>query len=132
MIPQTTSVGINEGQVLPSLTYKLNFDESKLSGKVDNLESVMQAVRLILSVDRYSCPIYNGNYGNEIINLIGQSYDFVVADLPRMVNEALLQDDRITGTENYVFEKITIDSISVSFDVNTIYGTSNYALEVTA
>lgn len=132
MIPQTTSVGINEGQVLPSLTYRLNFDESKLSGKVDNLESVMQAVRLILSVDRYSCPIYNGNYGNDIINLIGQSYDFVVADLPRMVNEALLQDDRITGTENYIFEKITIDSISVSFDVNTIYGTSNYALEVTA
>lgn len=131
MIPQTTSIGINEGQVLPSLTYKLNFDENKLSGKVDNLESVLQAVRLILSIDRYSCPIYNGNYGNEIVNLIGQSYDFVVADLPRRVNEALLQDDRILGTENYVFNKVSIDSINVSFDVNTIYGNSSYILEVT-
>lgn len=131
MIPQTTSVEISEGQVLPSLTYRLNFDESKLSGKVDNLESVIQSVRLILSIDRYSCPIYNGNYGNEIINLIGQSHDYVRADLPRMVNEALLQDDRITGTENYVFNKVDMDSISVSFDVNTIYGTSNYVLEVT-
>ena len=131
MIPQTTSIGINEGQVLPSLTYKLNFDEHKLSGKADNLESVLQAVRLILSIDRYSCPIYNGNYGNEIVNLIGQSYDFVVADLPRRVNEALLQDDRILGTENYVFNKVSIDAINVSFDVNTIYGNSNYILEVT-
>lgn len=132
MIPETTSVSIDEGAVLPSLTYRLKLEESKIIGKIDNLESVMQAVKLILTIDRYAYPIYNGNYGNDILDLIGQSADYVIADLPRRVNEALLQDDRIIGTDNYVFTKISLDSLEVTFNVNTIFGTSNYTLEVAA
>ena len=59
----------------PSYTHKLDIDRSRVSGMTDNQDALIQAVYLILNVERYVYPIYSHNYGVELADLIGQPKD---------------------------------------------------------
>ena len=47
----------------PSYTYKLDIDKGRIKGMTDEADAMLQAVYLILSVERYQYPIYSYNYG---------------------------------------------------------------------
>ena len=114
----------------PSLTYKLDFERKRISGKIDNEEAIMQMVMKILYTERYAYVIYSSQYGVELDRLIGQEYDFIVSDLERTITEALLADDRIISITDFVTEQVGIDRMTASFTVNSVIGSTNISTEV--
>ena len=105
----------------PSHTYKLDIDRGRVKGITEDADALLQAVYLILSVERYQYPIYSYNYGVELVDLIGQPKDFVMSEVKRRITEALTQDDRINSVDSWAFEN-TKKSLIVTFTVHTIYG----------
>lgn len=103
-------------------TYKINFEEKRIIGEIDGLEAIKQAVYKILHTERFNSLLYSWDYGVEFENLIGKDYDFILGDLQRRIEEALLQDDRIERIENIKVNKKQNDSIDVSFVVVSKYG----------
>lgn len=113
----------------PSRTYKLDLVNKRVSGMVDGLEAVRQAVYKILKTERFDYLIYDADYGSEMSGLNGKSTGYVRSELQRRIMEALLQDDRIIAIQDM---KISIsgDEANVSFIVVSVYG--NYNEEVKA
>lgn len=89
----------------PNRTYKIVLDKDRVDGYTDDLDAVKQAVYLILSSERYQHIIYSWDYGVELIDLIGKPMPYVMADLPRRIKEALIQDDRITDVIDFEFKQ---------------------------
>ena len=134
MIPETRNsdnlIDSEEFESPPSLTYRLDFTNKRIIGKVDDKEAVMQFIKKVLYTSKYAYASYDWYYGNEILALVGMPYDYIVTELPRIVDEALLVDDRILSIENWAFKKTSVDSMEVSFLVRTIFGTVKYETEV--
>jgi hypothetical protein len=114
----------------PSLTYKLDFERKRISGKIDNEEAIKQLVMKILYTERYAYVIYSSQYGVELDRLIGKDYDFIVSDLERTITEALLADDRILSITDFVAEQTAIDRMTATFTVNSVVGSVNINTEV--
>ena len=104
-----------------SNTYKMNLNESTIAGYVDEREAMVQAIYLILNIERYEYLIYSWDYGIELTNLFGQPIPFVLPELKRRITEALMQDTRITGVDDFSFDT-NKGKVHVSFTVNTIFG----------
>lgn len=77
----------------------------RISGYVDGLAAVAQAVYLILSTERYKHIIYSWDYGVELVDLIGKPIPYVISELPRRIKDALIQDNRIDDVKDFEFEK---------------------------
>lgn len=117
MIP-TTNVDIKtlELKPYPSLTYSMN------TGLADGAEALKESIYRILNTERYDYVIYSWDYGIEVKDLIGEDAEYIKIVLPIRIEEALKQDDRILGVEDFEFEQIDKKSLSVSFVVNSIFG----------
>lgn len=131
MIPTTSTnlISIEEAES-SSLTYGIDFEQSRMVGMIDNKEAILQMVYKVLNTERYSYVIYSGQYGAELTFLIGKDFGYISSELIRMINEALLVDERIISTSDYKIEKIASDSVNISFKVNSIYGEINVTREV--
>lgn len=105
----------------PSYTYKLDIDRGRVKGMTDEADALLQAVYLILSVERYQYPIYSYNYGVELVDLIGQPKDYVMSEVKRRITEALTQDDRINSVDDWAFE-VRKKAVKVTFTIHSIYG----------
>jgi len=114
----------------PNLTYRLG--EKTVSGKIDKLESIQQAIYHILMTERFSNPIYDENYGIELEQYIGKDIGFIVASIQGTLQDALLQDDRITDVIVTDVSKSNKqeNACVVQFTVNTIYGNLEESLDV--
>lgn len=134
MIPETLNeenlIDIEEYESPPSLTYRLDFTNRRIIGMVDDKEAVIQFIEKVLNTDKYAYPIYDWYYGNELFTLVGMPYDYIVVEAPRIIEEALLVDDRITYIDQWSFKKVAVDAIEISFLVHTIYGDIKYTKEV--
>lgn len=117
-------------EVVPTKTYKIDFETGRIIGMVEDRDAVMQFIRKVLNTDKYAFEIYDWNYGNELRNLAGQSYDYVVTRIPNIFKEALLVDDRIIDVRDFKFSRTGLDSILVSCVVDTVYGQIIYEQEV--
>ena len=95
----------------------------------EDADALLQAVYLILSVERYQYPIYSYNYGVELVDLIGQPKDFVMSEVKRRITEALTQDDRINSVDGWEFETGR-NWVTARFTVHTIYGDVSAEKEV--
>lgn len=114
-------------------TYRIvqvgNSSDSRIDGYVDDLESIKQAIHLILSTERYEHIIYSWNYGVELIDLFGQPLPYVISELERRITEALTQDSRIDDVTDFEFEKIG-KRLHATFTVVTTVGDIPTDLEV--
>jgi hypothetical protein len=122
MIPQTTGIiNIQEFTEPTSRTYKLNINKETISGYIDEVEAMTQAIYLILNIERYDYLIYSWNYGIELKDLFGQPTFYVMAELERRITEALMVDSRITAVDNF---EITREGkkVHARFTVHTIFG----------
>ena len=117
-------------EILPTKTYKIDPVNKRIIGVISDEETVMQFIRKVLSTEKYAYEIYDWYYGNELMNLVGYPYDYVVARIPNIFREALLVDDRITDVRDFVFTQTAIDTMTVSCQVDTVYGTIAYEQEV--
>ena len=113
----------------PNKTYKVTADKKRINGYVDDLDSIAQAVELILSTERYKYIIYSWDYGVELYDLIGQPIPYVMSELQRRITEALTQDNRIDDVVDFEFTK-SGRKLHVMFTVVTNLGNLSSALEV--
>lgn len=102
-------------------TYRIDTDKNRIVGYTDGVNAMKQAVLLILNTQRFKHGVFSWNYGNELHKILGLDYELAKSEAKRLISEALLQDERITDVSGFSFEKIK-NSISVSFDVVTIFG----------
>ncbi len=100
----------------PSLTWKLDLEKKRITGRLDGLEAVKQTAFKILQTSRYQHLIYSTNYGSDLETLIGIQPPFLKSEVTRMLEEALTQDDRINGIDN-VQTTVNSDSVLVEFTV---------------
>lgn len=107
----------------PSKAYRLNFDTGEMNGLIDGRDAVCQFVRKTLSTARYRYLAYNSAYGSELETLIGQdvSGELLQTEIPRLIKEALLYDDRVKDVKNFVVQRAG-DRLYVSFSVDSVFG----------
>ena len=106
--------GIEEEKEQPSLTYKLD------------LEAVNQFILKALLTPRFHCLVYDNQYGSEIKDTVtdeSATEELIRAEIPRLVEDALLCDGRILKVYDFEFE-FNEDSCNVHFTADTIYGTT--------
>ncbi|MEW4281758.1 DUF2634 domain-containing protein [Priestia megaterium] len=108
----------SEEDVQPSKTYKLDFTNGRLGGFIDEKEALKQAVHKALITARERFLIYTDEYGCELEDLIGSSVTkaFIETDIPRVIEEALIYDDRIESVNDLIVTALG-DTVSISFTV---------------
>ncbi len=113
----------------PGKTWYIDKVTNRINGNVDGLAAVRQAVEIILRTDRFQWLIYTPSSGVDYRYLVGNDPGYVAMELQRRITEALKMDSRVTGISNYNFV-IDGDKLSVSFTVNTIFGSTDESMEV--
>ena len=111
--------GERDRTTAPSRTFKL--ERNRISAMTDGKDAVLQAIDLALSTERWRFAIYSPDYGCEIHSLFGSDAHPDSEQVKMMVEEALLQDDRITSIESWSFE-LKGDRAEISFVAKTIFG----------
>ena len=128
MTPQTTATSQISNEIttieMTNKTYKIDFDRNRITEKIDGIEALKQAIFCILNTIRYENIIYSHNYGSEVNSAIGLDYDLAKSEIERYVSEAILADDRFLEIQNYTTKKLTSDSMLITFDVLTNYGST--------
>lgn len=129
MIPQIENaiedIEEQEDIIMPNKTYKLNFNDETnigIAGFIDDKEAIKQSIYHILNTERYSLDIYDEDYGVELEQYIGESFEFLEATIEETLEEALTQDERITGVEIKDIEQLETDIVAVSFIVECDLG----------
>jgi hypothetical protein len=112
----------------PSRTWRLDVERGRVSGFIDGVEAVKQAVFKILNTERFSYLIYDSSYGFEGHGLVGKDRMLVQSELRRRIREALMQDDRIMDIERIQVE-FEGDAARVQFTVVSDFG--SFDMEVT-
>lgn len=131
MLPAGLDIKNLEVVKQPSLQHKMNLNDSFIAGKCDGKEGLKQAVYKILSTERYENVIYSRNYGVEFKDLFGQPVKTVIAPIESRIKEALLQDDRITDVDSFIFDTSQKHKVSVTFTVHSELGDFEVLKEVT-
>lgn len=115
----------------PSKTYKIDFETGEIYAEwVDDADALKQSVIKAVRTFRDKYLIYSEDYGSEIDYLIGQNFpiEYLQLEVPRLIEEALMIDDRVEAVENFVVEQ-TGDQLYISFEVIAAVGES-VAVEV--
>lgn len=101
-------------------TYRIDWENGVIDGMCDGKEALKQAIRKILGTERYVYTIYSFGYGIEtgFEKYNGKS---VFPILKKNIEEALLQDDRISEVKDFVFSKDG-GNVSVKFTVVSSQG----------
>lgn len=120
MIPTLDDAQI-EVKEMPSLNYKMDLVD-RVYGLTDMLEAMKQVCFKILMTERYQYLIYSWDYGIELDDLFGQPMYYVIPELQRRVEEALLADDRIDSVDNFEFDTSKRHELVCSFTVHTKFG----------
>ena len=122
MIPARGFSGVVAEQQ-PSLTFCMEDDKQRVRGTCDNIDAIKQAIYLLLSVERYTCPLVSWDYGVELADLIGQPITYCVPQIEKRIREAIEQDDRITRVYDFEFDVTKKGIVATKFKVDTTAGT---------
>lgn len=116
---------------LPTNTFIIDWSTKQIAGTGSGLAAMRQAVEIILNVERFRWQIYDSNFGSELQDLPGNESDYIQSELPRRIEEAFSVDNRILSVDNYVFTVDGRGNLTVTFDVQTTYGTIPEEVTVT-
>lgn len=109
---------------LPSKTYQADFANNRISGTVDGVGAVAQAIHIALITQRFRFPIYDNQYGSELHTTLSGSNatpELIQAEIPRLVSEALLCDSRNLSIEGLEFA-FSEDGLRIMGTVKTVFG----------
>ncbi|MEC0731313.1 DUF2634 domain-containing protein [Bacillus spizizenii] len=108
-----------------SQTYKIDFENGRITNEIiTGLEAIKQFVYLSLHTERYAYSVYSHDIGNELQELLADKETtdaYKKMEIPRLIEEALIYDDRIAAVIDFEIEKQG-DSFHVSFIVETDKG----------
>lgn len=118
--------------VIPSRTYTLDFDTNQIAEVfIDDMEAIRQAALKSIYTNRDRYLMYSSDYGCEIFYLLGSGYseDYLKLEVPRLIKEALMPDDRVVDTQNFVISKDG-DTLNIQFDLITNISNDSTTVEV--
>lgn len=126
LLPDTQSVLYQDAQ--PSYTWRIDWEQKRLSGMTDGSDALQQAILLALLTPRFEHVIYSFQYGSELESLIGRDAAYAVAAAPALAEEALQSDDRVKSVQASGFQvlgsslsgmlDITASGLSISMPVS--------------
>ncbi len=111
----------------PSKTWTIDTQKKRISGTIDGLDALRQAVFLCLNTERYEHVIFSFDYGVETKSLEGRSFDLIQRELQSAIEDALSVDDRISGVGDFTFTK-NKDKMTAAFTVTS--GNGSVIMEV--
>lgn len=116
-------VEVVDSQPEPSKTWRIDFANGRIGGFIDGEESIRQYIRKAIATARNRYIIYDGDYGSELEDLIGQSLttELMESEIPRLVYEAIAYDDRIEEVVIDAVERLGSD-VHVLVTVTTVLG----------
>lgn len=114
----------NEDAELETMeTFRIDFKRGIITSEIiDQVEAIKQFVYITLRTERFLFPIYSQDYGSEIREVIqdrNSTEELRLSEVERMIEEALIFDERIEAVENYEFT-VDGDRYYASFDVVTV------------
>lgn len=115
---------IAEESEKPSKTYALDLEAGRISGTIDGLESVNQAIKKAVLTRRFNNLIYDDDYGCEAESAVHDkdvTREYLETAIPEMIEDALSLDTRILKMYDFEME-FKNDSAYISFKVDTIFG----------
>lgn len=115
---------VTEAEEQPSLTYRLDLDNGRIVGRVDELEAVNQAIRKAIITPRFKCLIYDDQYGSEIEDAIitkDATPEYIEAVTEGFIKDALRPDTRILSVYDFKFD-FKQDKAYIFFRADTIFG----------
>lgn len=108
----------------PTRTWRLDSTTGRIREVIDDEAAVRQYIRRAIGTARNRYIIYNDQYGSELEELIGanMSEGLINTEIPRLVREAIIYDDRIISVPSIEVERISPSDVLVRATVETIYG----------
>lgn len=105
--------------VQPSKTWRMDLETGRIGGFIDGKEAIRQYIRKALMTARNRYLIYDDFYGEEIRDLIGHNLTPALMDveIPRLVREAIIYDDRIKSVPTVKVSKYGSDGVLVEITV---------------
>lgn len=129
MLPETGEILKQDFEIEEPRSRTFRINEGTISGHVDDIEAVRQAIYCILNTERYDWVIYSWGYGIELKDLFGKPMGVVKSKIKKRITEALTQDDRIQGVDAFSFSQEG-RKLKVDFTVHTQYGDIGASREV--
>ncbi|PCK20352.1 phage portal protein [Bacillus pumilus] len=115
-----------EDVVEPSTTYRIDFETGRLTNeKINGLDAIRQFVYMALRTERYSHAVYSHDVGCEMQEAVSDEEstdEYKEMEIPRLIEEALLVDERIESVQDFEITKEGA-TFKVVFDVVTDEGT---------
>lgn len=116
----------------PYREYEIDPKTGKLTGRIiEGTEAIVVWCLLALKSKRYEYPVYSWDFGEEISEMIGNSYepDLLRSEAKRMVEECLLVNEHITGIKDFevIQEK---DRLHIKFTIETDQGDAEVETDV--
>ncbi|MFJ5671178.1 DUF2634 domain-containing protein [Bacillus safensis] len=112
--------------VEPSTTYRIDFENGRLTNeKINGLDAIRQFVYMALRTERYSHAIYSHDVGCEVQESVSDEEatdEYKEMEIPRLIEEALLVDERIESVQDFEITKEGA-TFKVAFNVVTDEGT---------
>jgi hypothetical protein len=102
----------------PTKTYKLDFENGVIVDFIDGDDALRQFIVKAIRTARFRYLIYDDQYGSELEDLIGDDVTdaFLNEEIPRVIREALIYDDRIADVRDFVVRREG-DGVFVEFTV---------------
>ncbi|MGY3188814.1 DUF2634 domain-containing protein [Lysinibacillus sp. TE18511] len=118
---QTESV---DNFIQPSKTWKIDLENGRIRTFIDDKEAIRQYIRKALMTSRNRYLIYDDFYGEEILDLLGHNLTQQLMDveIPRLVREAIIYDDRIESVPSIVVTQYGSDGVLVEVIVELVNG----------
>jgi hypothetical protein len=133
MIPQLNSdieTQNIEYELAATKTYRFDITNKRIQGMTDGLEAYKIAAEKALKTKRYAHVIYDGNYGSDLQDYVGQDFDFIKSAVQREIHETLSQDDRFQSIDNFIIQQTGLDHCIIRFNIVSTEGSFSTELEV--
>lgn len=112
--------------------YGLDFKSGRLTGKiVEGVDALCVWAYLALKAKRYRWVIYSWGYGDEVYDLIGNSYseEYLRSECRRYMEECLFENEHITGIEDLEVSQIKY-VLHIKFRMITDVGSKEVEMDV--
>lgn len=120
---------IDEEEMETSRTYYIDWVNGRITGMVDGLDAVEQAMTKAMLTERYKNLIYDDEYGSEIKDTVmsdDNTNEFLESEIPELTKDTFANDERVLDVDNFEINAPEGDVLSISFDASTIYGNLSF------
>lgn len=122
-----------EEEIGPSRTFELNLETMEFTGRIiEGVAAIKQYIYIALRTARFAYPIHSLAFGSELGELLSDpelSIEYKKMEIPRLVTEALIYDERIQSVQDFEFVHdgdrlitgFTVDTVDGSIEIEEVF-----------